>query len=103
MRVVDRLLSVVIALALLALGLVAAAEVVHTLLGQPGYLVLPWETLASWARSHSFGDPVVLAVGGVVGVAGLALIVGELGGRRPALTCWNPAPTASSPPSPGPA
>jgi hypothetical protein len=90
MRVVDRLLSVVIALALLALGLVAAAEVVHTLLGQPGYLVLPWETLASWARSHSFGDAVVLAVGGVVGVAGLALIVGELGGRRPALHVLEP-------------
>ncbi len=90
MRVLDRLLSVVIALLLLVLGLVVAAEVVHTLVGQPGYLVLPWAVLASWARSHSFGDPAVLALGGLVGVAGLALLVGELRGRRPALQVLEP-------------
>ena len=85
MRAVDRLLSVVIALALLVSGLVVAAEVVHARTGRPGHLLVPWESAATWAREHTFGDPVVVAIGVAVAVIGLALLVAEIRRRRPAL------------------
>jgi hypothetical protein len=90
MRVADRLLSVLIALALLFLGLVLAAEVIHTLFGQPGHLLVAWEGATAWAREHSFSDLAVLAIGAGVGVVGLALLITEIRRRRPALLVLQP-------------
>jgi hypothetical protein len=90
MRIVDRLLSVVIALVMVVVGLVVAVEVGHTLLGQPGYLVVPWQDAAAWMHGQAWNDPVVRAVGIGLTVLGLALLLAELSVRRPALLVLRP-------------
>src|SRR3954451_15437832 len=90
MRVFDRLLSVLIALALLVLGLTVTVEVVHTFFGQPGHLLLPWEDLAGWARGSTWSDLLVRALGAAVTIVGLALLLTEIRRRRAGLVTLSP-------------
>jgi hypothetical protein len=90
MRAFDRLLSVLIALALLVLGLTITVEVVHTFFGQPGHLLLPWEDLARWARGSTWNDLLVRALGAALTILGLALLLTEIRRRRPGLVTLSP-------------
>jgi hypothetical protein len=84
MAVVDRVLSVLVALVLVALGVLIPVEVVHAALGKHGYLVLPYESWARAARDHAWDSTLVMTISAVVAAVGLLLLLVELRPRRPA-------------------
>jgi hypothetical protein len=85
MRTLNRVLAVLLALALLVLGVLVAVEVAHSALGRPGHLVLPYEPLARFGRERSWGSAPVLAITAGTLVLGLLLLVAQLVPRRPGL------------------
>lgn len=85
MTLFDRIVATTLALALLAFGLVVAAEVVHTALGFGGHLVFPWQQLARFGRRHSWDSARIRGISGVVAGVGFLLLVAELRRRRPGL------------------
>jgi hypothetical protein len=74
MRAFNRVLSLLLGLALLAGGLLVAAEVVAALLDR-GELAIPARTWADELRATTFGDAGV--VFGVIAAVGLVLFVAE--------------------------
>lgn len=85
MTLFDRVASTVLALALLALGVLVAAEVVHTALGFGGHLILPWERLARFGRQHTWDSTAIRVISAVVAGVGLLLLAAQLRRRRPGL------------------
>lgn len=85
MALFDRLAAVLIALALLVVGVLVPAEIVHAALGKPGQLILPWETLTRFFTGHDWSTSPVLAISGITAGVGLGLLLAELRPRRPGL------------------
>lgn len=86
MALFDRLAAVLLALALLVLGVLVPAEIVHAaVLGKPGQLILPWETLTRFFTGHDWSTSPVLTISGITAAVGLALLLAELKRRRPGL------------------
>lgn len=86
MRVLfDRMAAVVAALVLLALGILTVVEVVHTALGQGGYALVPWGSLADFGRRHAWDSTQVRVISALVAGVGLLLLVAEVWPRRPGL------------------
>lgn len=85
MRAVDRVLSVLLALALVALGVLIPIEVIRSLAGAEGYLVLPHTRVAEFLREHTWSSGLMITISAVVAGLGLVLVLAELWRRRPAL------------------
>lgn len=86
MALFDRLVAVLLGLALLVLGVLVPVEIVHSaVLGRTGELLLPWQTLTRFFTGHDWSTSPVLALSIVVALAGLVLLVFELKRRRPGL------------------
>ncbi|BCJ37490.1 hypothetical protein Athai_49930 [Actinocatenispora thailandica] len=73
MRLVNRLLALLFGLALLAGGLLLAAEAVLAAVGRPPWLIRFDTWLAPLQRS-TLGDPIVLAIAFAVAAVGLLLL-----------------------------
>lgn len=83
MRTVDRVISFVMALALLVLGVLIPVEVVRTrLLDRPGHLLLPFEQLSSTLHSTQWRSSGVLVSSAAIALTGLILLLVELKPRR---------------------
>ncbi|SDQ85547.1 DUF6286 domain-containing protein [Quadrisphaera sp. DSM 44207] len=80
--VLNRVLSALLALALLLGGLLAVVEVVLAQLGRPSWLV-PHEQWASWLDQRTWDQPVVQAVLAGLVVLGLLLLLAALRRGRP--------------------
>lgn len=79
----DRLMSTLLAAVLLAFGVLVVVEVVHTALGMGGHVLLPWESLARFGRTHTWSSTLVRTISAVVAAVGAVLLVAELRPRRP--------------------
>lgn len=84
MRTVNRLIAAVLALGLIAAGLLTVAEVVLAALGLAP-MVVPYESWLDTARGSSYGDRSVIAAAIALVALGLVLIVLQLL-RRPPLS-----------------
>lgn len=83
MRFVDRVLSCVIAVGVLALGVLVPIEVIRTrLLEKPGHLLLPFESVSRALRDTEWRSRGVIAIAAGVAVLGLILLVAECVPRR---------------------
>lgn len=80
MRILDRVLSVVLALVLLALGILVPVEVVRALAGAEP--LLPYPQVADFLRERDWSDGSVVATSAVVAGLGLLLMLAELKPRR---------------------
>ncbi|BCJ76887.1 hypothetical protein CS0771_64310 [Catellatospora sp. IY07-71] len=76
-RLVNRLLALVLSLALIAAAGLLLVEAVAALLGRSPVLV-DWPAAAGWARRRTWDNPQVLAVSLLLAVVGLALVLGQL-------------------------
>jgi hypothetical protein len=76
MRALNRLLALLLGLALIGGGLVWAAEVVAAALG-PTPRLAPWPGWVRSLESRSFSDPVAQRVFGTIGFIGLLLLVAQ--------------------------
>ena len=86
MRILDRVLSAVLGLALMVGGLVTAIEIVLAGLGRSPWLV-PHDRWAEWARTTAWSDTDVrLIVAGLIAVGALLLVVQGVRRRPEALT-----------------
>ena len=85
MNAVNRVLAVVLALALGALGVLVIAEIIHGALDGTGHLLLPYERLARYGRDHTWDSAPVIAISAAVAVLGLLLLLAQLLPRRPGL------------------
>jgi len=83
MRVLNRTASAVLALALLAGGLVAAVEILSAFLGREEPLVLPWDRWYEDARATPWSDPDLRLLFVVLLAVGVLLLVMEAVSRRP--------------------
>lgn len=89
MRLANRALAAVLALALTGAAGIVIVEVVARLVGR-GPLVTDWTRVGTWADTTTWQAPAVL-VGGVVAlVLGLVLLVAELTPARPARFAASP-------------
>lgn len=82
-RVVNRVLAILFALALLLGALLALVEIVLMTLGRPAWLV-PHEEWSRWLRSHTWDTPVVDAALAVLVLVGIVLVVVALRPGAPA-------------------
>lgn len=82
MRVIERLLSLLLALALIVGAVVLAVEVGYALLDKPPALV-PWRGLYERGTTSAWDTAPVRLVAAAVLLLGLLLLVGELKPRRP--------------------
>jgi uncharacterized protein DUF6286 len=85
MRTLNRALSVLLALALLTLGVVVVAEIIAAGLERRGHLLLPFESLARFGRDHTWSSGQVITISAAVALLGLLLLLGQLVPRRPGL------------------
>jgi hypothetical protein len=86
MALFDRLAALLLALVLLGLAVLAPAEIVHTaLLNNPGYLILPWQTLTRFLAGHGWSTAPILTISGITAGVGLVLLLAESTRRRPGL------------------
>lgn len=76
-RVVNRLLAVIFSLAVIAVAIGVIVEVIAKLAGADPVLV-NWPSAYAWAQRTAWSDGAVLGVSLLAGVAGLALVIGEL-------------------------
>lgn len=83
MRTANRIVSAVLAVALLAGGLVLAVEIVFGFLGRERPLVLPWDEWYAEARSTPWSDPDLRLAFVLMIVAGVLLLLLEAASRRP--------------------
>lgn len=88
----NRVLSVLFAFALIALGVLIPTEIIRAALGKRHWL-LPWERLTSDLTKNSWQASPVRAVLIGVTVVGLLLLIAQLKPRRP-----NTLPLSASPP-----
>lgn len=79
MSLLRRLLAVLLALGLAALGLVMAAESVSQLLDIDPPLWVPYYSLSDWASQPRWNDPYVLGGSALLALVGLGLLV---------VACW---------------
>ncbi len=82
MRMLNRVLAVLFAFALLVLGILIPTEVIRAALSKRHWL-LPWESLTSDLTGNSWQAGPVRAVLIGAAVVGLLLLVGQLKPRRP--------------------
>lgn len=82
MRVVNRLLALLIALALLAAGVVLIIEIIAEAAGADP-VVFDWRETYRWAARTSWESVTVRTVGVLLAIGGLALLVLQLVPRRP--------------------
>jgi hypothetical protein len=85
MRTLNRVLAVVIALALATLGVLVVAEIIHAAVNEREPLVLPYERLARFGHDHTWDSGQVITISAVVGALGLLLLLAQLLPRRPGL------------------
>lgn len=85
MRTVDRVLAVLLALVLVALGILIPVEVIRALSGVSGYLALPYPPVADFLRDNQWSSPAILAISAAVALLGLLLLLAEVTRRRPGL------------------
>lgn len=83
MRIYLRLLSALLAAALLALGVVVAVEVVLAALNKPSW-VLPYSSLASTMRENTWNSGYARTTAGVLCLIGLVLLISALRRGKPA-------------------
>jgi hypothetical protein len=94
--VINRLLAVIVALALIAVAIVIIVEVVANLLGADPVLV-DWPAAYAWAQRTTWNETVVKAVSLLLAVAGFALVVGQLWPtRRRRLPVDSPGPATDA-------
>lgn len=85
MRTTDRILTLILSLALFAFGCLVVAEVVQSALGNPEPLLLPYPAVAEFFGANTWTSGWVVAGAVVVGLLGLLLFLSEVRRRRPAL------------------
>ena len=83
MRWINRLLAALVALALLAVGVLLVTEVIAERLGN-GFVVVDWPRIYRWGERTSLTQGSVRVACIVTAVAGLVLLLAELKRRRPA-------------------
>ena len=81
MKTVNRLLTLVVSVALIASGVVLAVEVVGALFGSQPVLV-DWRGAYQAGRTHSWSSNPVRILASVVGAVGLLLLLAQLKPRR---------------------
>jgi len=85
-RLFDRIAAVLLGFAVLILGILVSAEIVHTvLLNKTGELVLPWQRLTRFLTGHDWSTSAMLTVSVATACVGLVLLLCELKPRRPGL------------------
>ena len=97
MRTLDRLLTVLLAVAGLVLGVLVVVEVVAAALDRPA-VVLPYGPVAGWLRDNPWSAVAVIAIAVGLLVLGLLLLLAELRPRRRTdlvLTGHDPAVTTT--------
>lgn len=82
MRLTNRVVSVLLALAIIVAGLVVPVEIVRGALSKPHWL-LPWEAATSNLRRDSWQSGPVRSILIVAVAVGLLLLVAQLKPRRP--------------------
>jgi len=75
--VVNRLLALIVGLAVIGLAVVVIVEVVAKLIGSAPVLV-DWPAAYAWAQRTTWSDPAVRGVSLLAVLAGLGLVIGEL-------------------------
>lgn len=85
MRTTDRVLALVLGLALFALGCLVVAEVGYAALGNSGPLLLPYPDVADFLRRTPWTSGWIVAGAAVLAVLGLVLFGSEVRRRRPGL------------------
>ena len=85
MRTVNRVLSVLLALVLVALAVLIPIEVIRALAGGEGWLVLPYPPVAEFFQENSWSAGWVITISAVVAALGLVLVLAELWRRRPGM------------------
>lgn len=84
MRVFDRVVSVILGVALLGLGALITAEVIWSSgLDRSGHLVLPYEPSSRYLHQHIWSSTAIRAITAAVAAVGLILLLLELKRRRP--------------------
>lgn len=84
MRLTNRLLATIVALAILALGILVPVEVIRAVLHQRSW-VLPWRTWTQHLQTNTWQTGWVRALLIAVAVLGLLLLFAQLKPRRPGL------------------
>lgn len=90
MALFDRLAAVLLGVILLAVGVLVPIEVVHTLLGTKGHLLVPYESIARFGTRQAWSDTPVLAICAAIAAVGLLIVLFEVRRRRPALLTVQP-------------
>lgn len=91
MRTTDRILCLVVALALFALSVLVVVEVIYAALNNPEPLFLPYPQVADFFRTHSWSAGWMVTGAVVLTLLGLLLLVSESRRRRPALLAMQSA------------
>jgi hypothetical protein len=95
--VVNRLLALIVGLAVICLAVVVIVEVIAELVGADPVLV-DWPAAYAWAQRTTWSDTVVIGVSVLLALVGLALVVAQLWPskvRRLAVDSPDPATDAS--------
>ncbi|MGW3467775.1 DUF6286 domain-containing protein [Saccharopolyspora sp. NPDC000995] len=93
MRLLVRLITTLLGLAVAVAGALLAIEAVWFLLGPgTGGLIVPWQRVHFGLSSLSWHDPPVLATAAVVAVVGLLLVLVAINAGRKDIRLHDPAP-----------
>jgi hypothetical protein len=82
MRIVNRLLAVILSLAIIVAAVTLVIEVIAHRVGA-GSAILDWRAVLQWAQRTTWGAAPVRVISGLLAVAGLALLLVQLAPRRP--------------------
>lgn len=91
MRTTDRILSLVVGLALFIFSGLVVVEVIYAAFDNPRPLLLPYPQVAEFLRTHSWSAGWIVTGAAVLAVLGLLLLFSELRRRRPALLAMRSA------------
>ncbi|MCW2548200.1 MAG: hypothetical protein JWN96_2660 [Mycobacterium sp.] len=81
MRIVNRLLAFVVALALVGVGVIIVVEVIAARSGSDP-LIIHWHAILAWAHRNTWKDASVVLASAITAAAGLLLLLPQLFRRR---------------------
>jgi hypothetical protein len=83
MRILNRILALIVSLALIAVGVIVIIEVIAAQ-SNSSPVIINWHATLRWGQSHSWSNTTIIVISAITAAVGLLLLIVQVWRRKPA-------------------